>query len=56
MVVIVDGRTDRRYFSTLTEALPPGVNISVVPAADCDKQLATVLEEIHLGDDRLHKN
>lgn len=56
VVVIVDGRTDRRYFSTLTEALPPGVNISVVPAADCDKQLATVLEEIHLGDDRLHKN
>ena len=51
IAVIVDGRTDRRYFASLVHALPPGVNISVVPAADCERELPHVLEEIRLGED-----
>ena len=53
VVVIVDGRTDRRYFGSLAKALPLGVSIRVIPAGDCEEKLPSVLEEIRLGDLRL---
>jgi ATP-dependent DNA helicase DinG len=51
IAVIVDGRTDRRYFSKLADALPPGVGIQVIPAGDCGEKLPSVLDEIRLGVD-----
>jgi len=50
IAVIVDGRTDRRYFANLTDALPAGVDVRVVPAADCAEKLLSILEEVRLGD------
>ncbi len=49
IVVIVDGRTDRGYFSKLRRALPPGVEVQVVPSADCGEKLPIILSEIGLG-------
>jgi Rad3-related DNA helicase len=49
VVVIVDGRTDRAYFRKLGRALPPGVEVQVVPAADCGEKLPIILDEIRLG-------
>jgi ATP-dependent DNA helicase DinG len=51
IAVIVDGRTDRRYFEKLTDALPPGVDVRVVPAGDSEEKLPLVLNEIYLGVD-----
>ena len=50
IVVIVEGRTDRRYFANLTDALPVGVDVRVVPAGDCAEKLLKIVEEIRLGD------
>jgi len=50
IAVIVDGRTDRRYFQNLTDALPAGVEVRVVPAADSGEKLVKILHEIGLGD------
>ncbi|MCG8590490.1 MAG: hypothetical protein MJE66_14465 [Proteobacteria bacterium] len=47
LVVIVEGRHDRRYFRSLAKALPEGVAIRVVPR----QSLPGVLAEIGLGTD-----
>lgn len=49
IAVIVDGRTDRRYFERLADALPPGVGVQVIPAPDLRDKLPLVLGEIRLG-------
>ncbi len=49
IVVIVDGRTDRSYFGKLGRALPSGVEVQIVPAADCGEKLPLILDEIGLG-------
>jgi ATP-dependent DNA helicase DinG len=50
VVVIVEGRTDRRYFSKLEQAMPPSVGVRVVPSEDCGETLPAILAEIGLGD------
>ena len=45
IVVIVEGRTDKRYFRSVANALPPGVAPRVVRRAD----LPALLAEIDLG-------
>jgi len=45
LVVIVEGRTDRRYFRRLADAMPPGTSIQVTTR---DK-LHVLLEELGLG-------
>ncbi|MBW2316587.1 MAG: ATP-dependent DNA helicase, partial [Deltaproteobacteria bacterium] len=42
IVVIVEGRTDKRYFKRLREALPPGSEVSVATLADLPRFLAEV--------------
>ena len=42
LVVIVEGRTDRRYFGRLGEALPPGCEVRVAEAGG----LAGLLREV----------
>lgn len=49
VVVIVDARTDRPYFRKLGRALPTGVDVRVLPAADCGEKLPMLLDEIGLG-------
>jgi ATP-dependent DNA helicase DinG len=49
IVVIVDGRTDRSYFRKLGRALPSGVEVQILPAADCGEKLPLILDEIGLG-------
>jgi hypothetical protein len=46
MVVIIDARHDRRYFSRLTDALPPGVKIEVLPR----EALPRIADELRLGE------
>ena len=46
IVVIVEGRTDRRYFSRLSDALPRGCE--VVPTTR--EELATFLTEVGIGE------
>ena len=53
IVVSVEGRTDRRYFAKLTDALPVGVDVRVVPAGDCGEKLLKIVEEVRLGDSGL---
>ena len=45
IVVVVEGRTDRRYFSRLTDAFPEGTSIRVATRSD----LPGILAEIGLG-------
>ena len=45
IVVIVEGRTDRRYFPKLRQALPDGVGVRVAARED----LEAVLRELELG-------
>ncbi len=49
IVVIVEGRTQRPYFSKLDRALPGGVDVRVVPFGDCGEKLPLILKEIGLG-------
>jgi len=42
LVVIVEGRPDRRYFRRLKDALPPGSHIRVATRADLDALLAEI--------------
>jgi ATP-dependent DNA helicase DinG len=42
IVVIVEGRTDKRYFKRLSEALPPGIDVTEATPAD----LARLLDEV----------
>jgi ATP-dependent DNA helicase DinG len=51
IVVIVDGRVDRGYFRKLGRALPPDVEVQVVPATDCGEKLPGILDQIRLGSD-----
>ena len=46
IVVVVEGRTDRRYFRQIARALPPGTRIRVARR----DALAGILAEIGLGD------
>jgi ATP-dependent DNA helicase DinG len=46
MVVIIDARHDRRYFRRLTDALPPGVKIEVLPR----EALPRIADELRLGE------
>jgi len=45
IVVVVEGRTDRRYFPKLQQALPDGVGVRVVRR----EELGSLLEELDLG-------
>ncbi len=45
IVVIVEGRTDRRYFRRLSEALPPGVRVQVVRRGE----LPALLADLRVG-------
>jgi ATP-dependent DNA helicase DinG len=42
IVVIVEGRTDKRYFKRLDEALPPGIRIAKATLADLEGALADI--------------
>jgi Rad3-related DNA helicase len=44
IVVIVEGRTDKRYFKRLNEGLPPGTAVEKATLAD----LAAVLADIDI--------
>jgi ATP-dependent DNA helicase DinG len=49
IVVIVEGRTSRSYFSKLSRALPNEVDVRVLPAGDCGEKLPIILSEIGLS-------
>jgi Rad3-related DNA helicase len=49
IVVIVDGRTERPYFAKLQRAMPPRVEVQVVPASDCAVKLPLILAELGLA-------
>jgi Rad3-related DNA helicase len=49
IVVIVEGRTSRSYFSKLSRALPDEVDVRVLPAGDCGEKLPIILSEIGLS-------
>ena len=42
LVVIVEGRTDKRYFKRLSEALPPACGVAVATRRDLAKLLRDV--------------
>jgi Rad3-related DNA helicase len=44
LVVIVEGRTDRRYFRRLAEALPPDCHVAVAKLPD----LPALLDELEI--------
>jgi Rad3-related DNA helicase len=48
IVVIVEGRTRRAYFSKLTRALPAGLEVRVVPVSECGETIPLILEEVGL--------
>jgi Rad3-related DNA helicase len=51
IVVLVEGRTDRRYFPRVDEALPPGVSVTVGGAGT----LQRLLGQVGIGDDAGHR-
>lgn len=46
LVVVVEGRTDKRYFKRLDDALPPGVSFRVSRRED----LVSILAEVGIGE------
>ena len=45
VVVVVEGRTDKRYFSKLRQALPEGVGVRVMAR----EELTSLVDELGLG-------
>ena len=50
VVVIVEGRTDKRYFARLAEALPPDCSVQAIAPEDLDR----VLGEVGIGEPTSH--
>jgi hypothetical protein len=48
IAVIVEGRTRRSYFPKLARALPPELEVRVVPVSECSETIPLVLDEIGL--------
>ncbi|NNL66460.1 MAG: hypothetical protein HKP30_09475, partial [Myxococcales bacterium] len=48
VVVIVEGRTDKRYFARLAEALPPDCRVEAIDPGDLDR----VMDEVGIGGNR----